>query len=282
MKTKILLLLTVAVTALTVSAQDAEPTASSPSSPIQPGTAEWMAKAQAAQVEAKVSQAKETERRQKLLPPLLEIARKDSVESVRQEALASIAWLELTESIEPLCAIVLADASENIRLRALEMVSNFHSDASRAGLIKIYDRLPSETLKQNAIYGLYPQRKSGGTNALPKLVEIAYQETSVHLANLALDAIAHAPTEEAARLLSERFDKAKTYDQKLNCLIGLSQNACLRQAAKLLDVAQHDADPQLRGAAVAVIAAGLHGGIGQRDDFSRFAKKIAPAPTAPQ
>jgi HEAT repeat protein len=206
---------------------------------------------------------------------------------VRQEALVGISWLALPESIEPLCAIVLTDSSENIRAQALNMIRGFRSDASRAALVKIYDQLQSEAFKLTAIDGLKPWNNRGDTNTLPKLIEIASHESSDaeptgRLAKAALGVIAQAPVEDAARVLSELFDKAKTYEQKLMCVIHLSGNTCPRQRAKLLDIAQHDTDPQLRAAAVKAITAGLHQGFGNGEDFSKFFPKPAPAPSAPK
>jgi HEAT repeat protein len=202
-----------------------------------------------------------------LLPVLIEIARKDADNRVRQSSVSAISRLRMEESIEPLGQIVLNDLDLSVRSVALVAVAEFRNEQSLVMLLRLFDQLPdTETgLKRDILTRLQVQQKQYAafnsfnwvnvvpTNVVPKLQDIVLTSAVRDLRRLALQQLGTVSGEGATAALIAIFEKSGDAETRQTIVAFLGSRADPQAMRKLVEIAKSDTDARSRQSAVELL-----------------------------
>lgn len=157
-----------------------------------------------------------------------------------------------SEMLSLLVDIVKKDSDPSVRQEALQGIYRIRTEAASNALVSLYDSISDPKAKGEII--AYLLRREGdnvsNSRAIAKLTQIAKTETNEDLRNRAIRYLGNVKGDEGATNLIQIYDTVQDSKTKQYLIRSLAYNKSPKAIEKLKQIAKNDTDPQIRSAAI--------------------------------
>ncbi|MDX2031579.1 MAG: M56 family metallopeptidase [Blastocatellia bacterium] len=153
------------------------------------------------------------------------------------------------ELLNVLVEIVKKDTDPTVRQEALQGIYRMRSDAAVNALIGLYDS-QSDVKVKSEIIAYMIRRNADNSKAVAKLLSIAKSEQNEELRNRAIRYLGAVPGDDGANNLIQIYDSLQEQKAKMSVIRSLGSNRSRKAIDKLIQIAKNDSDPMVRQAAV--------------------------------
>lgn len=154
-----------------------------------------------------------------------------------------------SEMLSLLVDIVKKDSDPSVRQEALQGIYRIRTEAASNALVSLYDSISDQKTKGEIIAYLL-RREGDNSKAIAKLTQIAKTETNEDLRNRAIRYLGNVKGDEGATNLIQIYDTVQDAKTKQYLIRSLAYNKSPKAIDKLKQIAKNDSDPQIRSAAI--------------------------------